>query len=70
MIKNPEHFQKFEDEMTRKDNMTYMQKLSLLNSMYKYAIKLGTLPPQDPLEGIENDIRLAKILNGIREDSY
>lgn len=66
MIKNTELLQKFEDEQTINDDMTLEQKLSLLNSIYKFAIKIGTLPPNDLLEGFETDIKVAKIINGIR----
>ncbi len=66
MVKNAKFLQDFEDEQTAKDDMTLEQKLSLLNSLYKYALKLGTLPPDNPLEGIEDDIKLAKIINGVR----
>ena len=66
MIKDPEYLKKFEDEQTANDDMTLEQKLKLLNSIYKYAVKLGTLPPDDLLEGLDNDIKVAKIINGIR----
>ena len=66
MIKDPEYLKKFEDEQTAKDDMTLEQKLKLLNSIYKYAVKLGTLPPDDLLEGLDTDIKVAKIINGIR----
>lgn len=65
MIKNPEFLRKFEDEQTANDDMTLEEKLSLLNSIYKFAIKLGTLPPEDQLEGLEMDIKVTKIANGI-----
>ena len=65
MIKNSKFLQDFEDEQTEKDDMTLEEKLSLLNSLYKYALKLGTLPPDNPLEGIEDDIKLARIINGV-----
>jgi hypothetical protein len=66
MIKNSEYLRKFEDEQTANDDMTLEQKLSLLNSIYKFAIKIGTLPPDNILEGLETDIKVAKIINGIR----
>ena len=66
MIKDPEYLKKFEDEQTANDDMTLEQKLKLLNSIYKFAIKLGTLPPDDLLEGLDTDIKVAKIINGIR----
>ncbi len=31
--------------------------------MWQEAVDLGVLPLKDPLEGIEVDIRIAKILN-------
>jgi hypothetical protein len=31
--------------------------------MWKEAVALGAFPPKDPLEGIEVDINIAKILN-------
>ncbi|MEO8210386.1 MAG: hypothetical protein ABI840_07475 [bacterium] len=65
MIKNSEFLKKFEDEQTANDEMSLEQKLSLLNSIYKFAIKLGTLPPKDLLEGLEVDIKVTKIANGI-----
>ncbi len=67
MIRNPESLQKFEDEQTINDSMTLEQKLALLNSMYKFAVKLGTLPPEDLLEGLDTHIKVAKIINGIRK---
>ncbi len=66
MIKDPEYLKKFEDEQTANDDMTLEQKLKLLNSIYKYAVKLGILPPDDLLEGLDTDIKVAKIINGIR----
>ncbi len=66
MIRNRELLQEFEDEQTIKDDMTLEQKLALLNSMYRFALKLGSLPPDDLLEGLETDIKVAKIVNGIR----
>jgi len=30
--------------------------------MHRHALHLGALPPADPLEGIEDDIRYAKAL--------
>lgn len=66
MVKDIVLLQKFEDEQTVKDNMTLEQKLNLLNSIYSFAVKLGTLPPKDLMEGIETKIKIAKIVNGIR----
>lgn len=70
MVKDSGLLQKFEDEQTIKDNMTLEQKLKLLNSIYVFAVNLGTLPPKDLLEGIETEIKVAKIINGIRQAAH
>ena len=41
----------------------YFQNLALFEALYQEARVLGVLPLKDPLEGIETDIRLARILN-------
>lgn len=41
----------------------YFRNLSLFEGLYNEAKALGALPLKDPLEGIETDIRLARILN-------
>lgn len=41
----------------------YFYNLSLFEGLYNEARALGALPLKDPLEGIESDIRLARILN-------
>jgi hypothetical protein len=43
--------------------ITYEQSLKLFTEMWKEGVKLGVLPPKDPLEGIDVDIRIAKVLN-------
>lgn len=67
MIKDAVLLQKFEDEQTVNDDMSLEQKLKLLNSIYRFAVNLWTLPPEDLLEGIETEIKIAKIINGFRQ---
>ncbi len=35
--------------------------------MWELGMSLGVLPPNDPLEGIEVDIRVAEILNCLKK---
>ena len=50
--------------------MSYSQSLRLLNSMWREAADLGVFPPKEPLEGIEVDIKIAKVLNSCLKKSY
>ncbi len=65
MIKN------FEDEFLKNQGrLTFGQSLKLFTSMWHEAVSLGAFPPQNPLEGIEVDIRIARILNSCLKRSF
>lgn len=63
MIKDARLLAKFEDGQLRKERLSYAQALKIFEAMWKEAVNLGILPSKDPLEGIEKDIELARILN-------
>ncbi|MDP2863514.1 MAG: hypothetical protein Q8N95_12040 [Desulfobacterales bacterium] len=55
---------KFEDDLIRSETMrSAEQSLQLLTAMWNEGIALGVLPPSDPREGIDVDVRIAGILN-------
>ena len=66
MIKDKKLWEKFEVEFTRNENLTIEQKFKILEAMLEEAKSLGVWPPQDPLEGIEVDIKLARAINAIQ----
>jgi hypothetical protein len=43
--------------------LPFSRAVKLFTEMWNEGVKLGNLPPQDPLEGIEVDIKIAKILS-------
>lgn len=43
--------------------------LKIFEAMWREAVALGVLPSQNPLEGIEVDIRIAKTLNSCSRKS-
>lgn len=43
------------------------QRYRILDALYEEAAMLGTLPPKDPLEGIEDKISLSFKLKGIKK---
>lgn len=65
MIKNSEKLQKFEDELTRKEKVNIRQNFRLVEAMYEEAVSLGVFPLKDPLDGIEVDIKVAKVINSV-----
>ena len=65
MIKDAEFLAEFEDELLKKERFDYTAGLRILEAMWDEAKALGVVPFKDPLEGIEVDIRIARILNGL-----
>jgi len=51
----------------RKDKLPFKQALNIFEAMWKEGVSLGVLPPKDPLEGIDVDIRVARILNCLKK---
>lgn len=69
MIKDREYWEEFERELERNTPVNVAENFRLYEAMYEEARMLGIFPLKDPLEGIEDDIRLARILNKVHETS-
>ena len=70
MIKNPTKLKEFEDHYIRDSGLLpHQQSLRQFAALWQEAVALGVLPPKDPLEGIEVDIRIARILNACLKTS-
>jgi hypothetical protein len=63
MIKNVKLLKDFEDRLIRDEQPNLDRSMKLFSAMWGEAVSLKVLPPRDPLEGIEVDIRIAKALN-------
>lgn len=63
MIRNSRLVEELEKRFVAKHKLTYKQALKLFESMWEEADYFGVLRSEDPLEGIEVDIRIAKALN-------
>jgi len=68
MIRQDE-FQKFEIEILRNEKLDVKKKFKIVEALYKEAVALGALPLKDPLEGLEVDIRVAKVINSVSKDT-
>ena len=70
MIKNKEMLRKFEDNLKiNEGKMHFNQAVRLFADMWNEAVTFGVLPLKNPLEGIEVDIRIAKVLNSCLKKS-
>lgn len=63
MIKNYDEVRKFEEQFLREENLTVKQRFAILDGLYQLAVRFGHFRQEDILEGIENDVWLAKALN-------
>ncbi len=66
MIKDKKLLRDFEDRLLRERKPDFFSNLRIYEALYQEAVRLGVLPGDDPLEGIEVKIKLAKALNSVR----
>lgn len=69
MIRDAGALQRFEDSVIRGRKLSHSQALELLDAMWHEGVALGILPPKDPLEGIEVDMRISRIVNSCSKKS-
>ena len=65
MVKNQEKLQKFENELVRREKADALKNFRLIDAMYKEAVSLGIFPIKDALEGLEVDLKIAKVINSV-----
>ena len=66
MIKRTKKLIEFERRWLLEDRSSVTERLRALDALYSQAKSFGVLPPANPLEGIDADIRLARVLNSVR----
>lgn len=65
MIKNKTLLEEFEANLIRSTKADYQRNLEIFEGMLKEAIYLKILPMRNPLDGIELDIRIARVINSV-----
>ena len=55
----------FEIEFLRKEKVDIMKNFQIVDALYAEAVALGILPPKNPLEGLEVDIKIASVINHV-----
>jgi len=63
MLKKSCDWENWEKEFQKQESLDYWQKLKIYEALYEHARYLNVLPGDDPLEGIEHKIELARKLN-------
>jgi len=64
-ITNPSYLDELVASFEYKENLSFEQKLTLLDGMYRLAQRYGQFSAERALEGIEHDIELAARLNSL-----
>ncbi|MCG6950071.1 MAG: hypothetical protein LJE93_14260 [Acidobacteria bacterium] len=63
MITDADALREFEDSLVTRDSADYLANLRIFEALWNHATQLGVLPLEDPLDGLEVDLRLAEALN-------
>ncbi len=66
MIRNPEKWREWEEQGPLSEPADFEKNRKIFDEVVRQAIAMGVFPPKDPLEGIEDKIRLARAINGRR----
>ncbi len=69
MITNPKKLRKFEQNLLKTETTSISQKFRLMDEMFKEARSLRVFPLKNPLEGLETDIKVAKVVNSVRKST-
>lgn len=63
MIRNYKVLEEFNRNEIRKEKNDYLRSLKVFEALWNEGLSLGVLPLKNPLEDIEIDIKIARILN-------
>ena len=68
-MRRHDEFQKFEIEFLRNGKLDLKSKFKILEALYKEAVALGVFPLRNSLEGLDVDIRIAKVVNSVSKNT-
>jgi hypothetical protein len=69
VITNAKKYEEFERELIRSRKANYWENVRIVEALYREAVLLGIFPLKDPLEGLQVDIGMARVINGVRKSS-
>ena len=64
-VRKQSELQKFELDFLREEKVDIVRSLHIVEALYKEAVTLGIIPAKNHLDGIEVDLRIAKVVNSV-----
>jgi len=64
-MRKPRGLVKFEIDFLRKEKADILRNFHIVEALYKEAVTLGIIPLKNALDGIEVDLRIAKVVNSV-----
>ncbi|KPJ73375.1 hypothetical protein AMJ52_03855 [candidate division TA06 bacterium DG_78] len=65
MIRNHRIFQHFERKFLENEKVDIWQNFKIYEALYQEALTLGVVPLRNPLEDIDIDIKIARVINSV-----
>ncbi len=65
MIKKSPELIQFEKDFLKKERIDIKRNFKIFESMYREAVALGIMPSKDEIEGLDIDIKIAKVVNSV-----
>ena len=69
MIKNSHLVRELEADFIAREELPYRKALRVFEALWQEGVTLGVLPPKDLSEGLEVDLRIARVLNSCSRNS-
>jgi hypothetical protein len=60
---------RFELDLIRRQSPDLNENLRVMDAMYKEARTLGVFPLKDALDGLEVDLKIARVVNFVRDNT-
>jgi len=64
-VRKRSELQKFEMDFLREGKINIARNFRIVEALYREAVTLGIIPLKNPLDGIEVDLKIAKVLNSV-----
>lgn len=65
MLKKNAELLRFEKEFVKKEKVDIKKNFRIVEDMYSQAVFLGVFPAKEKLDGLEIDIKIARVVNSV-----
>ena len=69
MITNRKKFKEFEKNLLKNEKLDIIQNFKIVEALYREAVTLQVIPLKNPLEGLEMDIKIARVVNSVSKST-